>query len=79
VARFPGNSLGLFLCRVVPHSGTIGYYTTDHLGVYFPGTEQAIPPCRHGEPSEGELLGGKLSLYSVEVSLPLEFMVDLNA
>jgi hypothetical protein len=63
----------------VPHSGTIGYYTTDHLGVYFPGTEQATPLYRHGEPSKGELLGGKLPLYSVEVSLPLEFTVDPNA
>jgi hypothetical protein len=63
----------------VPHSGTIGYYTTDHLSVYFPSTEQAIPPHRRGEPSEGELLGGKLPLYSVKVSLLLEFTVDPNA
>jgi hypothetical protein len=75
----PGNSLGLFLYRVVPHSGTIGYYTTDHLSIYFPGIEQAIPLYRHGEPSKDELLGSKLSLYSVKVSLLLEFTVNPNA
>jgi hypothetical protein len=75
----PGNSLGLFLYRVVLHSSTIGYCTTDHLSIYFPGTEQATPLYRHSEPSEGELLGGKLPLYSVKVSLLLEFTVNPNA
>jgi hypothetical protein len=62
----------------VPHSSTISYYTTDHLSVYFPGIEQTIPLYRHGEPSKGELLGDKLPLYSIKVSLLLEFTVNLN-
>jgi hypothetical protein len=60
------------------YSGTIGYCTADHLCVYFPGMEQATPLYGHGEPSKGELLGGKLPFYSVKVTLLLEFTVDLH-
>jgi hypothetical protein len=62
----------------MPYSGTIGDCTADYLRVYLPGTEQVTPPHGRGEPSEGELLGGKLSLYSIEVTLPLEFTVFPN-
>jgi hypothetical protein len=48
----------------------------DHLCVYLPGTEQAIPPYRHSKPSESELLGSELLLYGSKVTLPLEFTVD---
>jgi hypothetical protein len=34
-----GNSLGLLLGRVVPHSSTISHSTTDNFCVYFSGTE----------------------------------------
>jgi hypothetical protein len=63
----------------VPHSGAIGHYTTDHLYVYLPGTEQAIPLRGHGEPSKGELLGGELPFYSIKVALLFKFTVDLDA
>jgi hypothetical protein len=77
--KVSGNSLGLFLYRVVPHSSSIGYYTTDNLCVYFSGTEQAIPLHGHSEPSEGKLLGSELPLYSVKVALLLELTVDPDA
>jgi len=63
----------------VPHSSSIGHYTTDNLRVYFSGTEQATPPRGHSEPSKGELLGSELLLYSIKVALPLEFTVDPDA
>jgi hypothetical protein len=60
----------------VPHSSSIGHYTTDNLCVYFSSTEQAIPLYRHSEPSKSELLGSELLLYSVKVALLLEFTVN---
>ena len=71
-----GNSLGLLLGRVVPHSSTISHSATDDLCVYFSGTEQAIPPRGRGEPGEGKLLGSELPFYGIKVALPLEFTVD---
>jgi hypothetical protein len=72
----PGNSLDLLFGGVVPYSGTVGDSAADHLRVYLPGTEQAIPPRGRSEPSESELLGSKLPLYGSEVTLPLEFTVN---
>jgi hypothetical protein len=63
----------------MPHSSTICDCTADYLRVYLPGAEQATPPRGRSEPSESELLGGKLPLYSSEVTLPLEFTVDPDA
>jgi hypothetical protein len=74
--KVTGNSLGLLLSRVVPHSSTISYSATDNLCVYFSGTEQAIPLHGHGEPSEDKLLGSELPFYSIKVALLLEFTVD---
>jgi hypothetical protein len=76
--KVSGNSLSLFLYRVVLYSSSIGHYTVDNLYIYFSGIEQAIPLCGHSEPSKGELLGSELLLYSVKVALPLEFTVDLD-
>jgi hypothetical protein len=62
----------------VLYPSTIGDCTTDHLCIYLPGTEQAIPLYRYSESSESELLGSKLLLYSSKVALLLEFTVDLD-
>ena len=73
-----GNSLGLFLYRVVLYSSSIGHYTTDNLYIYFSGTEQAIPLHGHSEPSKGELLGSELLFYSIKIALLLEFIINLD-
>ena len=75
-SKVSGNSLSLFLYRVVLYSSSIGHCTTDNLYVYFSSIEQAIPLYRHSEPSKGELLGSELPLYSVKVALLLEFTVN---
>jgi hypothetical protein len=77
--EFAGNPLDLTLSRVVPDNGTIGDSTTDHFGINLPCVEQAIPPRGHSESGKSELLGGKLSFYSIEVTLPLKFTVDPDA
>jgi hypothetical protein len=78
-SEVPGDPLDLLCSRVIPHSSTIGDCTADYLRIYLPGSEQATPLHRHGEPSKGELLVSKLPLYSVKVTLLPEFTVDLNA
>ena len=78
-SEITGDPLDLLFGGVVPHSGAIGHCTTDHLRVYLPGPEQATPPRGRGEPSKGELLGGKLLFYSIKVALPFEFTVDPDA
>ena len=75
----PGNTLDLLFSGVVLYPGAVGDSTADYLCVYLPGTEQATPPRGRSEPSESELLGGKLPFYSSEVTLPLEFTVDPDA
>jgi hypothetical protein len=60
------------------YPSTIGDCTTDHLCIYLPGTEQAIPLYRYSESSKSELLDSELLLYSSKVALLLEFIVDLD-
>jgi hypothetical protein len=64
---------------VVLYPGIIGNSTINYLYIYLPGIEQAIPLYRYSDPSKSELLGSKLLLYGREVTLLLEFTVDLDA
>jgi hypothetical protein len=77
--KVPGNPLDLLFSGIVLYSSTIGNSAADHLRVYLPGTEQAIPLYGHSEPSESKLLGSKLLFYGSKVTLLLEFTVDLDA
>lgn len=65
----------------MPYPGTVGaaLQITFVYHVYLPGAEQATPRRGSSEPSESELVGSELPLYSSEVTLLLELTVDPDA